>query len=85
MIFDAIDHSGHAQNSLKLLLKDSAFNSVLTYIEDFMKLEMGKFEVLFTPLLCIFSILKFETNKTDHAIGESALDSICLDMQIFAC
>ncbi len=51
MIFEGIGDLRHTQNDLKLLLKDSAFNSALIHTGDFKKLGMGKFEVLCDPLL----------------------------------
>jgi hypothetical protein len=51
MIFGGVSDSKNIQNSLKLLLKDSAFNSAPINEDDFKKIRMGKFEVLCAPLL----------------------------------
>ena len=46
MIFEGVSDPRRTEDSLKLLLKDSDFNSALDEIENSVKLRMSKFDVL---------------------------------------
>jgi hypothetical protein len=78
MIFEGIGDSRHTQNDLKLLLKDSAFNSALTHTGDFKKLGMGKFEVLSTPSFGLPSLVQkiFKIKIQFYKLLKTSFDAV---------
>ena len=69
MIFEGVSDPRRTEDSLKLLLKDSDFNSALDEIENSVKLRISNFDVLCALSFCPqFSCLI--SKKRFHGLGK---------------